>query len=131
MKILNRNSLVCLAKQIKNDESHLLGVCLGMRAEKISSIYRMYRHSAHLCTFYVLYEWRGRKTQPELADLLIKVHDWYMLKNGDVRKHRRCKHIYRESRVNEYMAFFFCLENVCPMEMNGTLTTWNSLYFLV
>jgi len=78
MKILNRNSLVCLAKQIKNDESHLLGVCLGMRAEKISSIYRMYRHSAHLCTFYVLYEWRGRKTQPELADMLIKVHDGYM-----------------------------------------------------
>lgn len=72
MKILNRNSLVNIAKYIKNDESHLLGVCLGLKAERLSQIYRMYRHSASLATFYVLYEWRGRKTQPDLADKLIQ-----------------------------------------------------------
>ena len=72
MKILNRNSLVNLAKYIKNDESHLLGVCLGLKTEKLSQIYRMYRHSSSLATFYVLYEWRGRKTNPEQADILIK-----------------------------------------------------------
>ncbi|XP_052216609.1 uncharacterized protein LOC127834638 isoform X2 [Dreissena polymorpha] len=72
LKILNRNSLVNLAKQIKNDESHLLGVCLGLRPEKMSSLFRMYRHSSSLTTFYVLYEWRGRKTQADLADRLIQ-----------------------------------------------------------
>lgn len=71
MKILNRNSLVNIAKQIKNDESQLLGRCLGLKAERISRIYQSYRHSGSLATFYVLYEWRGRRTQPELADTLI------------------------------------------------------------
>ena len=72
MKILNRNSLVNLAKYIISDEGSLLGVCLGLKPEKISQIYRMYRHSSSLASFYVLYEWRGRKTQPDLADKLIK-----------------------------------------------------------
>ncbi|WAR27959.1 hypothetical protein MAR_013663 [Mya arenaria] len=73
LKILNRNSLVNLAKQVKNDESHLLGVCLGLKPEKLSNIYRTYRHSASLASFYVLYEWRGRTTQADLADRLIQV----------------------------------------------------------
>ncbi|XP_052784069.1 uncharacterized protein LOC128219927 isoform X2 [Mya arenaria] len=72
LKILNRNSLVNLAKQVKNDESHLLGVCLGLKPEKLSNIYRTYRHSASLASFYVLYEWRGRTTQADLADRLIQ-----------------------------------------------------------
>ncbi|XP_060554916.1 uncharacterized protein LOC132715849 isoform X4 [Ruditapes philippinarum] len=72
LKILNRNSLVNLAKYIISDEGSLLGVCLGLKPEKISQIYRMYRHSSSLASFYVLYEWRGRKTQPDLADKLIQ-----------------------------------------------------------
>ena len=71
LKILNRNSLVSLAKQLTGDEGHLLGVCMGMKPEKVGQIYRMYRHSYSLATFYVLYEWRGRRAQPELADTLI------------------------------------------------------------
>lgn len=71
LKILNRNSLVNLAKYIISDEGSLLGVCLGLKPEKISQIYRTYRHSSSLASFYVLYEWRGRKTQPDLADRLI------------------------------------------------------------
>ena len=44
---------------------------MGMKPEKVGQIYRMYRHSYSLATFYVLYEWRGRRAQPELADRLI------------------------------------------------------------
>ncbi|XP_053404596.1 uncharacterized protein LOC123553966 isoform X2 [Mercenaria mercenaria] len=72
LKILNRNSLVNLAKYVISDEGSLLGVCLGLKPEKISQIYRMYRHSSSLASFYVLYEWRGRKTQADLADKLIQ-----------------------------------------------------------
>ena len=54
------------------DEGHLLGVCMGMKPEKVGQIYRMYRHSYSLATFYVLYEWRGRRAAPELADRLIE-----------------------------------------------------------
>ena len=72
LRILNRNSLVNLAKQMTGDEGHLLGVCMGMKPEKVGQIYRMYRHSYSLATFYVLYEWRGRRAQPELADRLIE-----------------------------------------------------------
>lgn len=72
LKILNRNSLVNLAKQLTGDEGHLLGVCMGMKPEKVGQMYRMYRHSYSLATFYVLYEWRGRKTHPEMADDLIE-----------------------------------------------------------
>lgn len=72
LKILNRNSLVNLAKHVLTDEGSLLGMCLGLKPEKISQIYRMYRHSSSLASFYILYEWRGRKTDPDLADKLIK-----------------------------------------------------------
>ncbi|KAL4220187.1 hypothetical protein ACF0H5_020595 [Mactra antiquata] len=72
LKILNRNSLVNLAKHVISDEGSLLGMCLGLKPEKISQIYRTYRHSSSLASFYVLYEWRGRKTDPDLAHQLIK-----------------------------------------------------------
>lgn len=61
-----------LAKHVISDEGSLLGVCLGLRPEKISQIYRTYRHSSSLASFYVLYEWRGRTTDPDLADRLIQ-----------------------------------------------------------
>ena len=69
-----------LAKHIGKEEGHLLGVRLGMKPEKVGQIIRMYRHSSSLASFYVLYEWRGRRTLPELADKLI-----HALKNIDRR----------------------------------------------
>ncbi|KAK3605635.1 hypothetical protein CHS0354_027300 [Potamilus streckersoni] len=71
LKILARNSIVLLAKQMSGEEGHLLGVVLGMKPERINQIYKMYRHSGSLANFYILYEWRGRRVHPDQASQLV------------------------------------------------------------